>query len=333
MRKRIFGSSGADRPLLDISSYARGGPGHRDRLSSMEIELITRTARRTPEVMVKVLTRGSQNLSAVQRHFEYLDRHGELDIETDDGQRLSGEGVERQLVEDWDLDLEECRPTADLLPRPRKSPPKLVHKLLFSMPPGTPPEKVFEAVKNFAREEFALKHRYALVLHIDEPHPHVHMVVKAVSEQGVRLNIRKATLRGWRMEFARHLSALGVEANATERAVRAENRSPKLGPIYRAEQRGASRHRRTQVQSVERELLKGDIRVDSGKGKLIGTRQAVERGWLAAADILAGEGRYDLADSVRRFVERFAPARTEQEQIAAALRQRNREDAERSFTR
>jgi hypothetical protein len=31
------------------------------------------------------------------------------------------------------------------------------------------------------------------VLHTDEPHPHVHMVVKAVSEHGVRLNIRRAT--------------------------------------------------------------------------------------------------------------------------------------------
>jgi hypothetical protein len=41
------------------------------------------------------------------------------------------------------------------------------------------------------------------------------MVVKAMSEQGVRLNIRKATLRGWRQEFARHLRAQGIRANAT----------------------------------------------------------------------------------------------------------------------
>lgn len=60
---------------------------------------------------------------------------------------------------------------------------------MFSMPAGTPPEKVQEAVRNFAREEFALKHRYAFVLHTDQPHPHVHMVVKALSEQGVRLNM------------------------------------------------------------------------------------------------------------------------------------------------
>lgn len=70
------------------------------------------------------------------------------------------------------------------------------------------------AAKDFAREELGLKHRYAMVLHTDEPHPHVHMVVKAVSEQGVRLNIRKATLREWRRKFARHLRAYGVDGNA-----------------------------------------------------------------------------------------------------------------------
>ena len=105
---------------------------------------------------------------------------------------------------------------------------------MFSMPPGTPPAKVLAAVRNFAREEFALQHRYAFVLHTDEPHPHVHLVLKAVSEQGVRLNIRKATLRHWRSEFARNLRLLGVSANATERAVRGEGRVNKIDGIDRA---------------------------------------------------------------------------------------------------
>lgn len=117
----------------------------------------------------------------------YLNREGEVEIETDDGQHLSGKGVEKELLEDWDLDLEQHRRKADLESRPSRPPPKLLHKLMFSMPPGTPPDKVLAAVKNFAREEFGLKHRYAMVLHTDEPHPHVHMVVKAMSERGVRL--------------------------------------------------------------------------------------------------------------------------------------------------
>lgn len=41
------------------------------------------------------------------------------------------------------------------------------------------------------------------------PHPHVHAVVKRVSEQGVRPNIRKAPLREWRKEFARPCASRG----------------------------------------------------------------------------------------------------------------------------
>ncbi len=66
---------------------------------------------------------------------------------------------------------------------------------------------------------------YALVLHTDQDHPHVHLVVKAVSEEGKRLNIRKATLREWGGLFAQHLRAHGVAANATERAVRGQTQS------------------------------------------------------------------------------------------------------------
>jgi hypothetical protein len=50
------------------------------------------------------------------------------------------------------------------------------------MPPGTSPQKVLAAVRKLAVNEFALQHRYALVLHTDEAHPHVHLVVKAESE-------------------------------------------------------------------------------------------------------------------------------------------------------
>ena len=313
-------------PLLDISSYARRGPGRRDHLSPAEIERVARTVRRTPEVMIKVLSRGGQDLKAVRRHLDYLrDREeGELAIETDDGERLTGPGVARNLTEDWNLDLQEHRQRSDLDGRGRHS-TKLIHKLMFSMPAGTPPQKVLEAVKNFAREEFALKHRYAMVLHTDEPHPHVHVVVRAVSEQGERLHIRKATLRGWRQEFARQLRALGVPANATERAVRGEYRSPKLDGIYRAEQRGDSWRTRAQVEEVGRELLRGKVNAEHGKETLIETRKKVERGWWEVSEILAAQGQKDLAAEVKRFVSRMPPPRSDRELIAEELRKQVRD--------
>jgi hypothetical protein len=195
---------------------------------------------------------------------------------------------------------------------------------MFSMPAGTPPDKVLAAVKNFAREEFGLKHRYGMVLHTDEPHPHVHMVVKAVSEQGVRLNIRKATLREWRREFARHLRALGVAANATDRGVRGVSRSPKRDGIYRAERRGESRHTRARAEAVAAELLKGSLRVESGKVRLLETRREVERGWWAVSGILVAEGRPELASQVSWFSAQMPPPWTDRESIAHELRRPTR---------
>ena len=94
---------GRDKVWLDIGSYARPGPGRRDRLSPGEIEVIARTVHRTPEVMVKMLNRGGQDLGAVARHLKYLDRDGELEIETDTGERLKGKGAEKVLIDHWEI--------------------------------------------------------------------------------------------------------------------------------------------------------------------------------------------------------------------------------------
>jgi hypothetical protein len=179
------------------------------------------------------------------------------------------------------------------------------------MPAGTAPEGLLHGARNFARETFGAKHRYAMVLHTDEPHPHVHMVVKAVSEEGVRLNIRKATLREWRREFARHLRAQGISANATDKAVRGAVRANLSDATYRTMQRGASRRILEQVGSpgLERETASKT----SSRKSLLHTRAQVERGWLAAAEILDRQGQRDLAWYVRRFVDALPPVRTDRE--------------------
>lgn len=273
-----------EEPLLNIASYARGGPGAANRLTPEQVEQIRRTVNRAPEAVVKVLPRSSNDLKAVSKHLDYIGRQGHLALESDDGQQLHGR-IGKELLEDWDLDIDDVRRQGSLAAAGVRKPPKLVHKLMFSMPPGTPPQKVLSAVRNLAREEFYGQHRYALVLHTDEPHPHVHLVLKAVSEQGERLNIKKATLRHWRSKFAHHLRGLGVAANATERAVRGTRKSSWRDGIYRAAQRGDSTYVRAQTQAVAAELLNGKLRVEQGKAKLIDTRKRIKTGWRAAVDM------------------------------------------------
>jgi Relaxase/Mobilisation nuclease domain len=324
MPKRTFRIREGE-PLLDIASYGRGGP--RDaggKLTPVQLEQIQRTVHRAPEVVVKVLPRASNDLKAVGKHLDYIGRKGQLELETDDGERLAGR-IGKDILNDWDLDIDDVRRQSTLAATQGRKPPKLVHKLMFSMPPGTHPDKVLEAVRNFAREEFWGQHRYALVLHTDEAHPHVHLVLKAVNEEGVRLNIKKTTLRQWRAEFARHLTLLGIEANATERAVRGESRKAKNDGIYRANLRGDSTYIRAQAEAVAEELLKANFRVEPGKRTLLETRRQVEFGWRIIAENLAKYGRQDLASDVGRFVDRMPAAKTEREFITRELQQRIRE--------
>lgn len=307
-----------DRPLLDIASLGRAGPKGSVRLSAEQIAAIDRTVRRVPEVMVKVLPKDGNTLGSVRRHFSYIGRDGSLELETDDGGRLQGDDAGQRLLEDWDLDLDEHRMEMRLAPVAGRS-PKLVHKIVLSMPPGTPAKGVLEAARDFAREQFALKHRYALVLHTDEPHPHVHLIVKAMSEKGVRLHVSPATLREWRWEFARHLRERGIAANATERAVRGQTRTHKADGIYRAACRGGSAHMRARGESVAAELLKGTLHVERGKSKLVATRRAVEGGWHAATDLLLSHGHPDLAAHICCFLAEMPEPLTEREQIARQL--------------
>jgi type IV secretory pathway VirD2 relaxase len=316
-------------PLFDLASYARLGLGRRDHLTPAQTQQIARTISRTPEVMVKVLPRGANDLGAARRHLDYIGRKGDVDLETDDGETLRGAHVGKDLLDDWDLELDAHRTRADLVARPRQQASRLVHKIMFSMPAGTPPDKVLKAVQNFFREEFALKHRYAMALHTDEPHPHVHVVMKAVSEQGVRLHIRKETLRHWRAEFARHLRALGVPANATQRYVRGDTSPRKSDGVYRASQRGESTHMGELAEAVARDLGRGSARVEPGKAKLMDTRENVRRAWRVVSDILIRDKQPDLAAQVRRFADQMLPPMTDREWIARRFTESARNPHER----
>jgi len=308
--------------LFDFVSYGRGGPRENGgRLTTEQVEHIRRTVQRAPEVVVKVLSRASNDLGAAGKHLDYISRYGELGLETDDGEQRGGR-IGRALLDEWDVDIDDARRHSTLAATRGRQSPKLVHKLMFSMPPGTPPAKVLTAVRNFAREEFWGQHRYAFVLHTDEDHPHVHLVLKAVSEQGERLNIRKATLRRWRSEFARNLRLLGVSANATERAVRGEGRVNKIDGVFRADQRGTSTHIRNRTELIAAELAKGKLRPETGKQVLLQTRKEVKRGWHALSEVLNSEGQRKLSTDVRQFVEGMPHPLTEKEQIAVALMER-----------
>ena len=132
----------------------------------------------------------------------------------------------------------------------------------------------------------------------------------------MRLNIKKATLRHWRSEFARQLRLLGVAANATERAVRGETQKAKKDGIFRSTLRGDSKFMRARAQAVAAEVATENIRADLGRKSLIETRSRVVLGWRAIASQLSAQGERALADDANAFLLRMNPVRTDKERIA-----------------
>jgi len=312
---------GREEPLLDLRSFARPGPAGWVRFSRAQLEQVVRTVSRTPEVIVKV-SRGATSTAGVIAHLRYIDRNGRLEIETDEGEHLKGQGIEKDLTDDWDLDSANAQGRGPYRGKAGRKPARLVHNVILSMPKGTPPEKLLVASRDFARERLALKHRYALAMHTDQDHPHVHLVVKAVSEDGKRLNIRKATLREWRGLFAQHLRAHGIAANATERAVRGQIRSSFKDGIHRASLRGDSRYLRERVQRVAEEVRDGGLTPNPGKAKLLETRSDVIAGWHGVADALAAAGQGALAEKIWRFIGGMHRPLTTDEQLVSKLEER-----------
>ena len=165
--------------------------------------------RRAPQVLVKI-TGGSRGMAGITAHIKYITHDGERELEDQDGNKYRGEAALDDLRQEW-------RDAGATLPWTGER--KEAHHVLFQMPAGTDPNTVLDAVRAFARSEFD-GHRYAMALHQHQSTPHVHVIVRTESDDGYRLNPRKADLHRWRMRFAHELRERGVEAAASRQRTR-----------------------------------------------------------------------------------------------------------------
>ncbi|MGP8095999.1 MAG: relaxase/mobilization nuclease domain-containing protein [Steroidobacteraceae bacterium] len=261
------------------------------------------------------VTGGGTRRGAVAAHFGYISRRGALEIETDEGERIGRPDEQKQLLDEWHLEL-----TAGQYRRqksgPARRPTKLVHNIVLAMPAPTHPDLVLAAARNFAREKFA-QHRYAMVLHTDQKHPHVHLVVKAENELGRRLHIDKQRLRDWREEFARLMREQGIAANATPRAIRGQNKNKPWDGIFKAQRYGESTALRDRVIGIAQELSRSRTIVDPARERLLETRKLLVSTWMKAAEVLDAQGEIILAGDVRYFVKHLPPVLTDRQRLAA----------------
>jgi hypothetical protein len=319
-----------ERPaLLEPHSAGRRGPNATGSFTRAQIEQIARTVRRTPEVMVKV-TGGGTKPGAVAAHVAYIGRKGALEIETDDGQRVTGRDEQKAILRDWHLEL-----SAGQYRRPGSGQvtaraTKLVHNIVLSMPSPAPPSKVLAAAREFAREKFGAKHRYAMVLHTDQAHPHVHLVVKAESQDGRRLHIDKPMLREWREDFARMMRERGVAANATSRTLRGRGKAKKRDGRDCVHGDLGSHTVRKQDIAMAPDPLRAGAAADRAQRRLFTTRQALLGYWNRVAHVLDVQGETDLAGDARAFARRLPLVMTDEGRLAVEFARQLDESAVRN---
>jgi hypothetical protein len=163
--------------------------------------------------MVKV-TGGGRGMAVIRAHMNYIDREGNGLIDQD-GERHQGREARREIARQW---------AREGTPIPEWSDRREAFNIMWSMPAGTDSKKLLGAVQALAARQFA-DHKYVMALHAHQANPHVHVLVRAESDLGVRLNPRKADLHEWRMEFAAELRERGIAAAASRQAARGVVRS------------------------------------------------------------------------------------------------------------
>lgn len=179
------------------------------------LDKAARVARGAPEVMVKISGFG-KGAAHVKAHLDYVSRHGKVELEDDNGIILNGRDEIKEYFDEWGSTIK----AGDIGHKSRRD---TVH-IVLSMPPGTDPDALKNAVREFARTTFGNNHEYLFGLHTDEKHPHCHLTVKMQGLDGTRLNPRKADLQAWRDVFAEKLIEQGINAVATPRAARGKVR-------------------------------------------------------------------------------------------------------------
>jgi hypothetical protein len=169
---------------------------------------------------------------------------------------------------------------------------------MWSMPAGTDSKKLLAAAQALAARQFA-GHKYVMALHTHQANPHVHLLVRAESDLGVRLNPRKADLHEWRMEFAAELRERGIAAAASRQAARAVVKN--FQNIWQIKAQGEGRLRIDELAHKDGRAAR-DTRADA------------LRAWSAVTRALAQSDRRedrDLARQVLEFVNTIRVGRNE----------------------
>ncbi|MDU9004753.1 relaxase/mobilization nuclease domain-containing protein [Sedimentitalea todarodis] len=299
-------------------------------ISAADKARLARVVRGAPEVMVKVskpakmdkhgnpiqVNRRTEGVR-VSAHLDYISRNGKIELETGQGDRLSGKSATAELFAEWMQNHDEDRANGLATDRTR-----ITTSIVFSMPGNTNAAALKDAVRSLAEQEFSARHDYVVALHTDTNHPHVHLTVRTVGHDGVKLNLRKADLQHLRDTFAAKLRQRGIEAESTPRSARGVTRRGERTPVYKIRQRGEV----VTVDKAKRREVRRDVADHGGKlpgqpwdDAIVARRNRVMNTYSAAAAVLAQSTDPEdqtLARDVENFSRRLTDVTTERAALA-----------------
>ncbi|MEY8828553.1 relaxase/mobilization nuclease domain-containing protein [Sedimentitalea sp. XS_ASV28] len=302
-------------------------------ISAADKARLARVVKGVPEVMVKVskpakndksgnpikVNRASEAVRASE-HLAYISRNGKIEVENDRGEAFNGRTQVGAIYREWLGKHDEDRREGSATDRTR-----ITTSIVFSMPGTVNAEAVKDAVRALARQEFQGRHDYAMALHTDTHHPHVHLTLRTVGEDGQKLSLRKADLQRLRDTFAEKLRTRGIEAESTPRHARGVTRRGEFTPVYKIRQRGGKPLADARkMRQVRRDLEDngGRLPQKAWDDALIARRNRVMATYDQAATILAGSTDprdRDLARETKRFAARLTETTTQRAEIARSL--------------
>ncbi|EAJ1255097.1 spore coat protein CotH [Campylobacter lari] len=174
--------------------------------------------RKNTEVVVKI-TSGSKNSQALSRHIDYISRKGNVELITNDFDKYIGEDEILEVKKNF---KNEGAP----IPLYKEGAKEKRHtiNMVFSMKEHstTPKEKLQQATITSLKRMYP-NNFFVVAFHGDTDNPHCHICLKVADKNGKRINPKKADLANLRIEFAKALNELGVEAKATNKKQREIN--------------------------------------------------------------------------------------------------------------
>jgi len=283
----------------DEARWGVGAGGRAERL---------RAASGAAQAVVKVIGY-RKGRSEAGRTVRYVAKRERIDLETHRGERLTREDELKALLDDWSTTFSSRADGRDVL------------HLVLSFPEDVTPETA-RAIARDALGVVAGGRDWAMAVHDDTGHAHVHALVRMRGPDGRQLRTTRETMRTWREVTARAARERGIALEASPRWARGRGERGERGWERGMRERGAIPRRHREAAA---DALSG---IETRFETLIGATNARERAALAALswELIAagrnanGEERarlLRLADAAARHGEALPEARTRRQALAA----------------